>query len=49
MRDLRCMDKGKHFVAGAGGRPGGKCSKTVLQTGRGKTGSGGNKTRLGWF
>jgi hypothetical protein len=30
--DLRCMDKGVHFIAGARGRPGGKCGE--IGTGR---------------
>ena len=28
--DLRCMDNGVRFIAGARGRPGGECSEIVL-------------------
>ena len=48
-RDLRHMDKGVHFVAGAWGRPGDKGSETVLWMDGSETGDNGDETGLGWL
>ena len=48
-RDLRCMDKGVCFVAGAQGRPGDEGGETVLWMDSSETGDNGNKTGLGWL
>ena len=46
-RDLRRMDKGVHFIAGARGRPGGEGGETVLLMDGIETGGDGDETGLG--
>jgi hypothetical protein len=45
--DLRRMDKGVLFETGVRGRPGGKCSKTILRMDGSETGGDADKTGLG--
>ena len=46
-RDLRRMEKGVRFIAGARGRPGGEGGETVLLMDGIETGGDGNETGLG--